>query len=137
MTKKEIEEKSLKAEARRAKLRIKNGFWADRKEELELQKERARLNGVNESKAGRFFAERVSKQIAGETDDEFYVRVKRMLLEEGEVSNAIGRLTDKPYYDSLSYEEKQRYTLSLSEKYLRALERFRREYPFDSLDKNA
>ena len=60
-----------------------------------------------------------------------------MLLEEGEVSNAIGRLTDKPYYDSLSYEEKQRYTLSLSEKYLRALERFRREYPFDSLDKNA
>ena len=137
MTKKEIEEKSLKAEARRAKLRIKNGFWADRKEELELQKERARLNGVNESKAGRFFAERVSRQIAGETDDEFYVRVKRMLLEEGEVSNAIGRLTDKPYYDSLSYEEKQRYTLSLSEKYLRALERFRREYPFDSLDKNA
>lgn len=137
MTKKGIDEKSLKAEARRAKLRIKNGFWAERKEELELQKERARLNGVNESKAGRFFAERVSKQIAGETDDEFYLRVKRMLLEEGEVSNAIGRLTDKPYYDSLSYEEKQRYTLSLSEKYLRALERFRREYPFDSLDKNA
>jgi hypothetical protein len=137
MTQKESNEKSLKAEARRAKLRIKSGFWKDKKEELQMQKQLAREQGVNESKAGRFFAERVSRQIAGETDDAFYLRVKKMLLEEGEVSNAIGRLTDKPYYDSLSYEEKQRYTLSLSEKYLRALERFRREYPFDSLDKNA
>ena len=56
-----------------------------------------------------------------------------MLLKDGEVSDAIGRLTDKPYYESLSYEEKQRYTLSLSEKYLRALERFRREIEFDKL----
>ena len=131
------QEKSLKAEARRAKQRIKNGFWTDCKEEYESQMQQARLQGVNESKAGRFFAERISRQIAGETEDDFYLRVKHMLLEEGEVSNAIGRLTDKPYYDSLSYEEKQRYTLSLSEKYLRALERFRREYPFESLNKNA
>ena len=134
---KQTEEKSLKAEARRAKDRIKKGFWAACKEEYKQQMQQARLQGINESKAGRFFAERVSKQIAGETEDAFYLRVKRMLLEEGEVSDAIGRLTDKPYYDSLSYEEKQRYTLSLSEKYLRALERFRREYPFDSLNKNA
>ena len=132
-----MDEKSLRAEARRAKDRIKTGFWTECKKEYQQQMEQARLQGVNESKAGRFFAERVSKQIAGETDDDFYLRVKRMLLEEGEVSNAIGRLTDKPYYDSLSYEEKQRYTLTLSEKYLRALERFRREYPFDSLNKNA
>ena len=103
MTQKESNEKSLKAEARRAKLRIKSGFWKDKKEELQMQKQLAREQGVNESKAGRFFAERVSRQIAGETDDAFYLRVKKMLLEEGEVSNAIGRLTDKPYYDSLSY----------------------------------
>jgi ubiquitin len=32
---------------------------------------------------------------------------------------------------SLSYAEKQRYTLELSEKYLRALERFKREYEFE------
>ena len=37
----------------------------------------------------------------------------------------------------LTKEEKQRYNLTLSEKYLRALERFRREYEFDSLDGNA
>ena len=131
------EGKSLKAEARRAKSRIKSGFWTECKEDLQQQMQNARKQGVNESKAGRFFAERVSKQIAGETEDEFYLKVKKMLLVEGEVSNAIGRLTDKAYYDTLSYEEKQRYTLSLSEKYLRALERFRRECQFDVLDKNA
>ena len=60
-----------------------------------------------------------------------------MLLTEGEVSDAIGRLTDKEYFNTLSYEEKQRYTLSLSEKYLRALERFRKECEFDVLDKHA
>ena len=65
------EEKSLKAEARRAKSRIKSGFWADCKEDLQHQMQQAREQGVNESKAGRFFAERVSKQIAGETEDEF------------------------------------------------------------------
>ena len=60
-----------------------------------------------------------------------------MLLTEGEVSDAIGRLTDKEYYATLSYEEKQRYTLNLSEKYLRALERFRKECEFDLFNKNA
>ena len=128
---------SLRDEARRAKQRMKKGFWAECKEDMKESIERAREQGVNESKAGRFFAERVSKQIAGEKEDEFYVKVKQMLLSEGEVSDAIGRLTDKPYFDTLTYEEKQRYTLTLSEKYLRALERFRRECQFDSLDKNA
>ena len=96
--------------------------------------QRARLLGVNESKAGRYFATQVSKKIAGEKEDEFYLKVKELLVGEGEVSDAIGRLTDRQYYDSLTYEEKQRYTLSLSERYLRALERFRREYAFDSLN---
>ena len=59
-----------------------------------------------------------------------------MLLTQGEVSDAIGRLTDKEYYATLSYEEKQRYNLTLSEKYLRALERFRRECEFEGLGIN-
>lgn len=59
-----------------------------------------------------------------------------MLLAEGEVSDAIGRLTDRAYYNSLSYEERQRYTLALSERYLKALERFRREREFEGVQKN-
>ena len=63
--------------------------------------------------------------------------MKELLVNEGEVSDAIGRLTDREYYETLSYEEKQRYTLSLSEKYLRALERFRRESEFELPAKKA
>ena len=126
---------TLKEEARKAKSRLKKGFWTDCKEDMDERLEKARALGVNESKAGRYFAEQVTKQIAGEKEDAFYLRVKEMLLSDGEVSDAIGRLTDKPYFDSLSYEEKQRYTLSLSERYLRALERFRRECEFESVDK--
>ena len=131
------EERTLKQEARLAKSRMKNGFWAECKEDMHERLKNARALGLNDSKAGRYFAEQVSAKIAGEKEDEFYIKVKQILTQEGEVSNAIGRLTDKEYFDTLSYEEKQRYTLSLSEKYLRALERFRRECEFDVLNKKA
>ena len=125
--------KTFKALARQAKERVKTGFWQECKEGLDERVEKAKELGLNESKAGRYFKQKVSKSLLGEKEDEFYLTVKAMLLKDGEVSDAIGRLTDKEYYETLSYEEKQRYTLSLSEKYLRALERFRREYEFDKI----
>ena len=133
MSQERAKKSTLREEARRAKRRIKTGFWTECREDMDEQLERAREQGLNESKAGRYFAERVTAQIEGKKEDDFYLRVKEMLLSEGEVSDAIGRLTDKAYYETLSYEEKQRYTLTLSEKYLRALERFRKEYEFDLL----
>ena len=125
--------RSLREEARLAKRRIKSGFWMQQQTEMELKKEKAREQGLNESKAGRFFKTQVTAKIEGKKEDEFYLKVKELLTSEGEVSDAIGRLTDKEYYATLSYEEKQRYNLTLSEKYLRALERFRRECEFDGL----
>ena len=126
--------RTLREEARLAKNRIKSGFWKECEEDMSEKKEKARAHGLNESKAGRFFKTQVEAKIEGKKEDEFYLKVKAMLLLEGEVSDAIGRLTDRAYFDTLSYEEKQRYTLSLSEKYLRALERFRRECEFDILN---
>ena len=135
--KRTAEERTLRAEARRAKSRIKSGFWLECKEDITAKLEQARAQGINESKAGQYFKTQVSAKIAGEKEDEFYLRVKEMLTAEGEVSDAIGRLTDKEYYNTLSYEEKQRYNLTLSEKYLRALERFRKECEFDVFNTNA
>ena len=129
-----VNKSSLREEARRAKRRIKTGFWTECQENMDEQLLKAREQGLNESKVGRFFAAQVTAQIEGKQEDEFYLKVKQMLLTEGEVSDAIGRLTDKEYYATLSYEEKQRYTLNLSEKYLRALERFRAEYEFLSIN---
>ena len=129
------ETRTLREEARKAKMRMKSGFWAECQEDMAAQKAEARRQGMNESKAGRYFHQQLSAKIAGEKEDEFYLRVKEMLSAEGEVSDAIGRLTDKEYYQTLTYEEKQRYNLTLSEKYLRALERFRKECEFDLLNK--
>lgn len=129
--------KSFKNVAKEAKRRLKSGFWENCKDELSAELARARDAGVSESRACRYFTGKVSCTIrGGGEDDAFYARVKNMLLAEGEVSDAIGRLTDRAYYNSLSYEERQRYTLALSERYLKALERFRREREFEGVQKN-
>ena len=123
--------KSLRTLARQAKCRMKENFWESYKREQAEKLKIAQANGANTQEAERFFVHEGERKIRGEDDvDEFYERVKELLLKEGEVSDAIGRLTDRTLYDSLSYTEKQRYTLALSERYLRALERFKRECVF-------
>lgn len=127
-------EKSFKSLARDAKKRIKSGFWENSKDDLKEYVQTAEKNGFNTSKAERYFTSKISVSIKGKEnseDEAFYNKVKELLLKEGEVSDAIGRLTDKEYYFSLSFDERQRYTLELSEKYLRALERFKKECEFD------
>ncbi|MBQ3116367.1 MAG: hypothetical protein IJC07_05000 [Clostridia bacterium] len=123
------EQKTLKQYCREAKKRLKQGFWQNYHKNLNEQLEKAEREGVAVSKVKDYYATKISGDIknTSEEREEFYSKVKKLLDEEGEVSNAIGRLTDKEYFTSLSYEEQQRYTLSLSEKYLQAVERYKRE----------
>ena len=125
-------ERSLKMLAKEAKQRMKKGFWQECEVKLNDERTHAKQQGINESKMERYFQQKVVTEIrGGDTKDEFYLKVRDLLLCEGEVSDAIGRLTDKEYYATLSYSEKQRYMLELSDKYLKALERFKREYEFE------
>ena len=117
----------IKNLAHAAKQRLKNNFWEERKKDIDAGASQAKAMGLNEDKVKSTLHTRVQSEIKGEKQDEFYLKVKALLDKEGEVSDAIGRLTDRPYYDTLSYEEKQRYTLKLSSKYLQALEKYRRE----------
>ena len=117
----------IKNLAHAAKQRLKNNFWEDCKKNIDAGATAAKLMGLNEDKVKYSLHTRVQSEIKGEKQDDFYLKVKALLDKEGEVSDAIGRLTDKEYYETLSYEEKQRYTLSLSSKYLRALEKYRKE----------
>lgn len=121
--------KSLKQYCREAKKRLKSGFWERYRENLEKELEQAKTIGVPESKVREYFTYTVTNGIEEKKDSEqdFYIKVKTLLDSEGEVSNVIGRLTDKEYFDTLSYEEKQRYSLTLSERYLKALERYKKE----------
>lgn len=124
-----MEQKTLKQYAKEAKKRLKNGFWQNYEKDLNEKISMAKEAGVSPSKVKEYYADVVSENIRSnkEDDEEFYRKVKKILDEEGEIYNAIGRLTDKTEYDAMSYEEKQRYNLSLSEKYLKAVERYNKE----------
>ena len=117
----------IKNMAHAAKQRLKNNYWEECKRSIEAGANLARTMGLNEDRVKSTMHTRVQSEIKGEKQDEFYLKVKALLDKEGEVSDAIGRLTDREYYETLSYEEKQRYTLTLSSKYLRALEKYRKE----------
>ncbi len=117
----------IKVMARAAKRRLKTNFWDDCKKSLDEGSREAKLRGISDIKVKSTLTSRVKSEIKGEKADEFYEKVKALLDKEGEVSDAIGRLTDREVYDGLNYEEKQRYTLELSGRYLEALARYRKE----------
>ena len=121
--------KSLKQYCKEAKKRLKQGFWQNHQNNLDLEITRAEQSGISSSKIKEYYTCKITAEIrnTANEDEVFYQKVKQLIDSEGEVSNAIGRLTDKCYFDSLSYEEKQRYTLTLSEKYLKAIERYHKE----------
>ncbi len=117
----------FKSAARRAKRRLKTDYWKKCKEDADNTAKKAREMGLNEGKVKSGIYDKVRSDIRGEKPDDFYLRVKQLLDTYGEVSDAIGRLTDKDYYATLTYEEKQRYNLELSARYLAALEKYRAE----------
>lgn len=127
------DKKTLKQYAKEAKKRLKKGFWQNYYKNLDKEIIKAKNDGLSESLVKDYYVCKVSESIRSSKDEneEFYARVKSLLESEGEVSDAIGRLTDKEEYNLLSYEEKQRYTLNLSEKYIKAVERFHKEKVFE------
>lgn len=117
----------LKVMAKQAKKRLSTDFWKQCKEDVDVAAMQAEKSGKNANRVKSHLYGKVRSAIRGETEDEFYKKVKLLLDEHGETSDAIGRLTDRTYFDNLSYEEKQRYTMELSTKYLAALEKYRKE----------
>lgn len=117
----------IKDLARAAKKRLKTDYWANCIDAINKTSNEAVKNGANETKIKQTLKSRVKRQIMGEKPDEFYLKVKHLLETEGEVSDAIGRLTDKAVFEKLSYEEKQRYTLDISNKYIAALQKYKAE----------
>ncbi len=120
------ERKTLKQYCKEAKKRLKNGFWQNYQKDLSDHLNRAEEQGISVSKVKEYYSQRVANSFKNtkSESEEFYLKVKSLLDEFGEVSDALGRLTDKEKFDKMSYEEKQRYTLDLSEKYVKAVERY-------------
>lgn len=132
-----MQNKSLKQYCKDAKKRLKNGFWQEYFDSREKIIEKAQLNGGSPEKVKEYLNGRLSSKIRdqiNESEEKFYEKVKKILLEEGEISNAIGRLTNKSEFELLSYDERQRYTLALSERYVKAVERFKYEKSLGIID---
>ncbi|MBE5757104.1 MAG: hypothetical protein E7342_04810 [Clostridiales bacterium] len=124
------EMKSLKELAKEAKMRLKTGFWQNYKKNLEEEMKRAKEVGISTSKVKQYYTVQIERTVKTGVDEEaenFYKKVKKLLDEEGEVSNALGRLADKEETDKMTYEQRQRYYLKLSERYLKAVERYNKE----------
>ena len=126
--------KSLKQYAKEAKKRLKSSFWQDYKCNVQSGIDKAEEEGTSKSKVVQYYQTKAKFTICGvkTEDEEFYQSVKRLLLTVGDVSDAIGRLTDKEKFNSLSYDARQRYLLELSNKYLKAKERFYKEIKFEN-----
>ena len=128
-----MEGKTLKDYAREAKKRLKSGFWQKHNEEIDRQIFIAKKEGVPVSEVVKYYNKKAESTIKNSSaeDEAFYEKVKALLNEYGEVGNIIGILTDKKYYETLTYEQKQRYTLDLSEKYRKAKERYYEEMEYE------
>ncbi len=123
------QQSTLKKIAKDAKVRMKSGFWQRSMEEVNISKEYAKTNGLNESTVITFYREKFKSELREKNVEEenFYKKVKEILDTHGEVSDILGRLADKEYLQTLSYEQRQKYLLSLSENYRKALIRYKKE----------
>ena len=128
-----VADKRLKEYAKDAKRRLKSSFWQDYKTKVNNEVTKAEELGESTSKVVEYYQSKVSITVKGvrADEEEFYLKVKNLLSIYGEVSDAIGRLTDKEYFNTLTYEQKQRYTLELSAKYVKAKERYYKELQFE------
>ena len=122
--------KSIKSAAKEAKLRLKNRFWEDYKKEVDNGVKVAKEEGLSSSGVKKYFRNLVIKSLNGvrEEEESFYIKVIDMLDEEkGLPSNALDRLMDKTEFNILTYEGKERYLFKLSDRYLVAVDRYKRE----------
>ena len=73
----------IKAIAKQAKRRLGSDFWRRCKEDVDYTARQAEMNGKNANRVKSHLYERVRSVIRGEEEDEFYLKVKKLLDEHG------------------------------------------------------
>ncbi|MBQ3166088.1 MAG: hypothetical protein IJC01_01995 [Clostridia bacterium] len=119
----------LRTLAKQAMRRMKSGFWEANNEKFAEFMKTFKSDGMSTSKIIEYYMIYTNQEKSPKLDktEVFYLKVKKILDTDGEVSNMIGRLIEKDIYDSLSYEHKQKYIMELGAKYRAALERYKKE----------
>lgn len=115
-----IAARSLKELSLEAKRRLKRGFWT------EIGREKQNIVSSNTDDVNLYFDAKIMKSIKedakGEADRMFEERVREIVENEESISNPIMLLIDDTVVERLDYNGRQRYLMSVSERYNRVRE---------------
>ena len=119
---------AFKDYAKKAKERLKNGFWENAKQQLQQEQQVAATLGLNFRKVAEEQHRKLQKQIYDYDgfceEEQFYKKVEEILDSDQVISNPIMRLADQDYMAKLSPEEKQLYISKLASRYRQAVEKY-------------
>ncbi|HRX14254.1 MAG TPA: hypothetical protein P5087_04480 [Eubacteriales bacterium] len=116
--------------AKEAKQRLADGFWQNVKEQRQAHLKTAADDGKSAIPTLIDYREKIRNQIYNKRyfeEEEFYLRVVDLLESEIVITNPLGALADKNFLDSLDVKQRQSYLYELSNKYLAACERYKKE----------
>lgn len=117
--------RSLKELSLEAKRRLKKGFWT------EIGREKQNVNSSNTDDVNLYFDSKIMKSIKkegeAEADRMFEERVREIVENEENISNPITLLIDDTIVERLDYNSRQRYLMSISERYNRVREEILRD----------
>ena len=121
---------TFKEYAKRAKERMKSGFWEQAKQNIETEKQVAATLGLNTRQVGEEERRKLQRQIYDYDgfceEQEFYAKVEDRLESNEIISNPIMRLADQNYMSKLSPTERQSYISKIATKYREAVEKYHR-----------
>ena len=121
---------TFKEYAKRAKERMKSGFWEQAKQNIQTEKQVAATLGLNTRQVGEEERRKLQRRIYDYDgfceEQEFYAKVEEILNSNELVSNPIMRLADQEYMERLSPAEKQVYISKIATKYREAVEKYKR-----------
>lgn len=118
----------LKEYARKAKERMKNGFWSDAKRDVEYKKQQAKVMGLDAVKVVEDERRKTVRRIYDEQgymeEQAFYNKVVEILESKDTITNPLTRLADESLMQSMSPTERQTYLIKLSARFQKVVEQY-------------
>ncbi|MBR2975124.1 MAG: hypothetical protein IKC47_05225 [Clostridia bacterium] len=118
----------LKEYAKKAKERMKNGFWTEAKQSLEVKKQQAKQQGLDCVKVVEDERRKTVRRIYDEQgfleEQAFYDKVVEILQSKDTVTNPLARLADKQLMQDMTPVERQTYLIKLSARFQKVVEQY-------------
>ncbi len=127
--------KTLREYAQDARARMKSGFWEKIRVEKEQAIAKALETGQNTKLIEAQFKRKIKIAICDKDeekqileDEAFYEKVCDVLESNDLLMNPLAKLIDHDVYDCLSEQDKQKYILKLSDRFVKMKQRYDEEH---------